>query len=141
MSSLLTWLGAEGEIPRTEDGKCAHAEFKAAGEPVGRLAAMSAQPVHEPRYDPQTILESLPEVHRSRFIAEYEAAVEAARRPDRFHELYELLHVWWLKSIAFADPGFDQAQREILDGTAETVPIEDVPDWARFVERARRNRR
>lgn len=102
---------------------------------------MSAQPVHDPRYDPQAILESLPEKYRAHFLAQYEEAIEAARRPDQFGRLYELLHTWWLSSIAFSDPTYELRQQQARDGTLETVPAAAVfPDWEERVTAARARR-
>ncbi|MEV6985500.1 DUF6247 family protein [Sphaerisporangium sp. NPDC051017] len=100
---------------------------------------MSAQLIHETVHDPQAIMEALPDKWRPQFLAEYKSAVEVARRPERFHQLQELLHRWWLKSIALSDPGFETRQQEVLAGTVETVPIgEAIPDWDERLARARR---
>jgi hypothetical protein len=102
---------------------------------------MSAQPIHDAWQDPHVILQALPEEFRPRFLAEYEAAVEAARQPERFRQLHELLHVWWLRSVAYADPSFGQGLDEVLDGTAERVPIETaIPNFDERLARVRRGR-
>ncbi|MFI6706153.1 DUF6247 family protein [Nonomuraea sp. NPDC050478] len=106
---------------------------------------MSAQPEHRhdqhAQHDPQEILAALPPHWRRQFQQEYEDAVQAALRPESYRLLQEMLHRWWLKSIALADPGFDEAARRAGDGTAETTPIGDVvPDWEQRVGRARARR-
>ncbi|WP_055478900.1 DUF6247 family protein [Sphaerimonospora mesophila] len=100
---------------------------------------MSAQPVHDPRYDPQAILQALPDEWRPRFLTEYEAALDAARRPEQFHRLHELLHVWWLRSVAYSDPTYGQGLEDVLHGTGMRVPLEvAIPDWEERLARARR---
>lgn len=106
---------------------------------------MSAQPVHEAMHDPQVILKTLPEKWRAQFLAEYEAAVDAARRPERYRQLHELLHVWWLKSIALSDPDFEARQQEALEDVRTGrpgIPLEAaVPDWEERLARTRGRRR
>jgi hypothetical protein len=103
---------------------------------------MSAQPIHETVHDPQAIMEALPDKWRPLFLAEFESAVEAARRPEHFHRLYELLHRWWLKSIALSDPEFETRQQEALAGVLDTVPIEEaIPDFAERLTRAQARHR
>lgn len=97
---------------------------------------MSAQPVHAPDPDdPVEILRVLPQQFHGQFRAEYQAAVEAARRIEGYRKLQDLLRLWRLTAAAYADPGFEDrlaAVREaVAAGTLEgSVPIEDiVPDW------------
>ncbi|GAA3832439.1 hypothetical protein GCM10022226_62080 [Sphaerisporangium flaviroseum] len=100
---------------------------------------MTAQPVHDPRYDPQAILKALPEEYRPLFLDQYREALEAAREPGQYHRLTEVLHRWWLSSIAYSDPRHEAALREILDGSGQRVPIEEaIPDWEERLAQARR---
>jgi hypothetical protein len=48
---------------------------------------MSARPVHDPRFDPQALLQALPKRWRPVFLAQYR---EAAREPGECHRLPEL---------------------------------------------------
>lgn len=88
---------------------------------------MSAQPVHEedPR-DPQVLLQRLPEDVHATFLAEYEAAVEAARLPAGYRALQDLLQKWHLLATAYAKPDFDQRFEDIRDGVGEYVPMDEV---------------
>ncbi|GAA0990915.1 hypothetical protein GCM10009555_077440 [Acrocarpospora macrocephala] len=100
---------------------------------------MSARPVHDPRYDPEAILRALPEKWRPVFLAQYHEAREVAREPGEYHRLPEVLNLWWLNSIAFADPTYDQRAEEVAGGSGEVVPIEEaILDWDERLVRMRR---
>lgn len=81
---------------------------------------MSAQPVDDFRYDPQVILESLPERWRETFLAEYEQAVFAARRPEHFHALYTVLRRWALQAERYSDPAYDRARQAARPGDSRS---------------------
>ena len=83
---------------------------------------MGAGPVHDPRFDPQTILQALPEKWRPVFLAQHREAWEAAREPGEHHRLPELLSLWRLNSIAFADPSYEQRAQEAARGAASSSP-------------------
>ncbi len=103
---------------------------------------MSAQPMHDPRHDPQAILQILPEPYRPLFLEQYHKAWEAAREPGQYHKLPELLHLWWLSSTALGDPRHDDAVREVIEGTGVRVPIEEaIPDWEERLAQAKGRRR
>jgi hypothetical protein len=97
---------------------------------------MSAQPVqeHDPD-DPVEILRVLPERFREQFLNEYAAAAEAARRPEGYRALHDLLRLWRLSAAAYSEPGFEArlaSVREsvLADSVEGTVPIEEiVPNW------------
>ena len=105
---------------------------------------MTAQSAHE--YDPDDpveILRVLPSRFHEQFLAEYDAAVENARRPQQYHELHHLLRLWRLRAAACSDPGYEARLQAMQDavrtGRREGTPIEDVvPDWAERVAAARR---
>jgi hypothetical protein len=108
-------------------------------EPAGRgdsLAAMSAQPAeeHDPD-DPVEILRVLPGRFREQFLAEYTAAAEAARQPEGYRALHDLLRLWRLTAAAYSEPGFEarlgSVREAVRAGSLEgSVPIEEiVPDW------------
>jgi hypothetical protein len=97
---------------------------------------MSAQPVLEPDPDdPVEILRVLPERFHERFLAEYATAAEAARRPEGYRQLHDLLRLWRLTAVAYSEPGFEGRLASVRDavgaGNIEgSVPIEEiVPDW------------
>ncbi len=104
---------------------------------------MSAEPVqeHDPD-DPVEILHALPERFREQFLDEYAAAAEAARRPESYRALHDLLRLWRLTATAYSEPGFEArlggVREAVVASSLEgTVPIEEiVPDWP-----ARLNRR
>jgi Family of unknown function (DUF6247) len=105
------------------------------------VTAQSARE-HNPD-DPVEILRMLPSQFHEQFLAEYDAAVADARRPEHYHELRHLLRLWRLRAAAYSDPGYEsrlQALREtVRTGRREGTPIEEfVPDWAERVEETQR---
>ena len=106
---------------------------------------MTAQPAYD--YDPDDpveILRVLPAQYHEQFLAEYDAAVAGARRPEHYRELHHLLRLWRLSAVAFSDPGYEARLREAQD-SARTgrrgTPIEEVvPDWKERVAAAERRR-
>jgi Family of unknown function (DUF6247) len=95
---------------------------------------MTAQAAHE--YDPDDpveILRVMPGQYHEQFLAEYDAVVTAARRPDHYHELHPLLRLWRLRAAAYSDPGYEsrlQATQEAIRTGQRGTPIEEiVPDW------------
>lgn len=105
---------------------------------------MTAQSAHEyDPGDPVEILRALPSEFHDQFLAEYDAAVANARRPEHYHELHHLLRLWRLRAVAYSDPGYEtrlQAMREaVRSGRRDGTPIEEVvPDWDERVAAARR---
>ena len=72
---------------------------------LGEDGSVTAQSAHE--YDPDDpveILRVLPGRFHEQFLAEYDAVVTAARRPERYHELHHLLRLWRLRAAACSDP-------------------------------------
>jgi hypothetical protein len=105
------------------------------------VTAQSAH-VHDPD-DPVEILRVLPGRFHEQFLAEYDAAVANARRPEHYHELRHLLRLWRLRAASYSDPGYEARLQAVQDavrtGRREGTPIEDVvPDWAARVAAARR---
>ena len=105
---------------------------------------MTAQSARE--YDPDDpveILRILPSRFHNQFLAEYDAAVTGARRPEHYHELHHLLRLWRLRAVAYSDPGFATRRQAVQDAVrAErregTAIDEVVPDWAERVMASRR---
>jgi hypothetical protein len=94
---------------------------------------MTAQPIHEDDpYDPVEILRLLPAKWHEPFLAEYEAAVRAAQRVERYRTLHDLLRLWRMRAIAFSDPDFETGFQAAAEGRSEEfVPAEQVfPGWA-----------
>jgi hypothetical protein len=104
---------------------------------------VSAQPVEQfddPR-DPENILHALPERERDEFLRQYQAAVDAAHEPAGFRKLQEMLHAWSLVVAASSKPGYYETLEAVQNGTADTVPIQElVPDWDERVAAARSHR-
>jgi hypothetical protein len=98
---------------------------------------VTTQSAHE--YDPDDpveILWILPSRFHDQFLAEYEAALTDARRPEHYQKLHELLRLWRLRAVAYSDPGFATRVEAVQDGARagrpEGTPIEEiVPDWGR----------
>jgi Family of unknown function (DUF6247) len=111
---------------------------------LGEDRSVTAQSAHE--YDPDDpveILRVLPGRYHEQFLAEYDAAVTGARRPEYYRELHHLLRLWRLRVVAYSDPGYEarlQAMREaVRTGRRDGTPIEEVvPDWNERVAAARR---
>jgi hypothetical protein len=98
---------------------------------------MTAQPSHDYGPDgPVEILHVLPARFHEQFLAEYEAVVEGARRPEQYRQLHDLLRLWRLRAAAYSDPGHEtrlQAARDAVrtGSLAGAAPIEEVvPGWA-----------
>ncbi len=93
---------------------------------------MTAQPAPEPAADdPVEILHALPERYRDQFLAEYRAAVEQARQPERYARLTDLLLLWRLRAVAYNDPGYADRLQTVHDGRPEDfTPAEQlIPGW------------
>lgn len=101
---------------------------------------MSAQPVDDFRYDPQAILQALPEQWHEVFLAEYEQAVSAARRPEQFHALYTMLRRWALQAERYADPAYGRARLAARSGSAGVGVEQAHPALASLIEQERARR-
>ena len=112
--------------------------------PLGENTRVTAQSASE--YDPDDpveILRILPDRFHEQFLAEYDAAVTGARRPEHYRELHQLLRLWRLRAVTYADPGFATRLAAVQDavrtGRREGTPIEEVvPDWAERLAAAQR---
>jgi len=87
--------------------------------------------------DPVEILRVLPGGFHEQFLAEYDAAVAGARRPEQYRELHHLLRLWRLRAEAYSDPGYAgrlaAMQEAVRSGRRDGTPTEEiVPDWALF---------
>jgi hypothetical protein len=110
------------------------------------MGGMAAQPVDD--YDPDDpveILRVLPGEFHEQFLAEYDAAVADARRPEQYRELHHRLRLWRLRAVAYSDPGcagrLAAVQEAVRSGRRDGTPIEDVvPDWDEKVASAQRRR-
>ncbi|RBQ16858.1 hypothetical protein DP939_27715 [Spongiactinospora rosea] len=70
------------------------------------------------------------------FLAQY----HEAREPEGYHQLPEVLKLWWLNSLAFADPAYDQRAEDAARGVGEVVPMEQaIPDWEKRLAQMRRS--
>ncbi len=95
---------------------------------------MTAHPVGDlDPDDPVETLRVLTGEYRAQFLAEYEAAVDGARRPEEFRRLHDLLRLWRLRAIAYSDPGYGARMESAREGRAEDfAPAEQIiPGWPR----------
>lgn len=84
---------------------------------------------------------SLPDQYHAQFLAEYDAAVAGARRPEQYRQLQHVLRLWRLRAAAYSDPDFEARLESARSGAGDGVPIEEiVPDWDERVAAARRRR-
>ncbi len=92
---------------------------------------MSAQPVDPKPDDLAEILRVLPEECHAQFITEYAAAVDGARRPERFCRLQELLRLWRLRAVAYSSAGYEMRLANARQGhPADFVPADQlIPGW------------
>lgn len=91
---------------------------------------MTAQSAHtdEPD-DPAEILRLLPVRWHEEFLQQYYAALEAAHEVGQWSSLRSLLHGWWLRALAYSDPGFDAAAQEAREAGPEALT--SLPCWAK----------
>src|ERR1035441_175976 len=106
------------------------------------MGRMTAEPVDDvDPDDPVEILRVLPARFHEQFLSEYGAAVAAARRPEQYRQLHQVLR---LSAAAFSDPGYETrrlAAGEAVRGGVRGTPIEEiVPDWAERVAAGRAER-
>ena len=93
---------------------------------------MTSHPVDDhDRDEPVGILAVLPEGYRAQFLAEYAAAVEGARRPERFRQLQEMLRLWRLRAVAYSGPGYEERLTAACHGRAAGVALAEqvIPGW------------
>lgn len=103
---------------------------------------MTAQPVDDDNPDdPVEILRILPARFHEQFLAEYDAAVAGARRPEQYRHLHHVLRLWRLRAAAYSDPGYQARLESARADSGDCTPIEQlVPDWNERVVAARRRR-
>jgi Family of unknown function (DUF6247) len=63
--------------------------------------------------DPVEIRRVLPARFHEQFLAEYDAAVAGARRPEQYRHLHDLLRLWRLSAVAFSDPGYETRRQAV----------------------------
>jgi hypothetical protein len=92
---------------------------------------MTAQPITRPDpEDPAEILALLPERWHAQFAAEYRDALDAARDMQQWAGLRAILHRWYLRAVAYADPEFWAAAREARDAQpGDLHPVPGLADW------------
>ncbi len=89
---------------------------------------MTAEPLpSDDPDDPARILDLLPAPWHEQFLAEYRAALDAARDVGSWPSLRVLLHRWRLRAVAYADPGFEVARRAA--STARPEDLIPLPGW------------
>jgi Family of unknown function (DUF6247) len=93
---------------------------------------MTAQPIQErDPSDPVEIARILPEKYHKLFFAEYTAAVDNARRPERYRQLHDLLRLWRLRAVAYSDPGYEDRLAVARAGHADDFVLAEqaIPGW------------
>ena len=88
---------------------------------------MTAQPVDQSAEDPERILGLLPPKWHEQFLRDYHQALDAAHEVWRFQHLQDVLHVWYLRAVAYSSPGFDERLQAAREGRAEVfTPAEQA---------------
>src|SRR5580658_10251091 len=90
--------------------------------------------------DPVEILTVLPARYHQQFLADYEAAVTAARRPEEYRRLRHVLRLWRLRAVAYSDPSFEDRLQTARSGTGTAIPAEQIPGWNTRMAAERRRR-
>ena len=102
---------------------------------------MAAEPVHheaqDPR-DPEWILAMLPAQAGEAFLADYQAAVDAAHQVSGCRQLQELLQSWSVRAVAYSSPGFFEHRADARNPQpGQWLAAEDViPGWADRLKQA-----
>lgn len=90
---------------------------------------MTAEPLDGFGPDPDDIVGRLPERERERFLAEYHRALDAAHETWRYRQLRDLLRLWHLRAIAYAQPDYLERAQDAITGR-DFIPAEQViPGW------------
>jgi hypothetical protein len=92
---------------------------------------MTAEPIDHGPLNPEDILRRLPAGERDRFLREYHSALEAAHELWRFRQLQDVLRLWHLRAVAYAQPDFaDRAEQARAGDPAAFIPAaETIPGW------------
>ncbi|WP_176611355.1 DUF6247 family protein [Actinomadura sp. WMMB 499] len=100
---------------------------------------MTAQPIDHNPLDPEDILRRLPRNERDRFIRDYHSALEAAHELWRYRQLQQVLRLWHLRAVAYAQHDFKERAEQARVASAEvfTAAEEAIPGWARRGDGAR----
>jgi hypothetical protein len=93
---------------------------------------MTARPTQRSLDDPSEILRLLPAKWHEQFLSEYRGARDAAREVWRFQQLRDVLRLWRLRAVAYADPGFDHALQATREDRADEFvsAAQAIPDWS-----------
>jgi hypothetical protein len=95
------------------------ARFLCAGRTPRYRERMSALPAeHEDPLDPERIMRALPERERETFLAQYRQAVDGAHEPSGWPALRRMLHLWALRTVAVAQPGYYEARDRARAGVS-----------------------
>jgi hypothetical protein len=105
------------------------------------MEGMTAVPAddHDP-VDPAEILAVLPARYHQKFLADYEAALTSARRPQEYRRLRHVLRLWRLRSVACSDPSFEDRLQAARSGTSPRIPAGQIPGWNARMAAERRRR-
>jgi hypothetical protein len=105
------------------------------------MEGMTAVPAddHDPD-DPDEILAVLPARYHQKFLADYEAALTSARRPQEYRQLRHVLRLWRLRAVACSDPSFEDRLQAARSGTSPRIPAGQIPGWNARMAAERRRR-
>ncbi|WP_119727569.1 DUF6247 family protein [Thermomonospora amylolytica] len=92
---------------------------------------MTAEPIDHGPLNPEDILRRLPADERDRFLREYHSALDAAHELWRFRQLQDVLRLWHLRAVAYAQPDFaDRTEQARTGDPVAFVPAaEAIPGW------------
>ena len=83
---------------------------------------MTAEPLERGPLDPEEILRRLPREERERFIREYRSALDAAHEIWRFRQPQDVLRLWHLRAVAYAQPDFKERAEQARTGSGDFTP-------------------
>jgi hypothetical protein len=87
---------------------------------------VTAEPIRDDLLDPQRILADLPEDERGVFLAQYRQAVEEARDPASWKDLWRVLRLWRFHAQAIAEPGYWEAREAARGPVTDGIYLEEA---------------
>jgi hypothetical protein len=90
------------------------------------VIALPAEPPYGDPLDPERILRVLPEIEQATFLVQYRRAVDAARDPAGWKDLWRFLRLWAMRAVAVADPGYYEARDSARAGTGAGMLLDDA---------------
>jgi hypothetical protein len=91
---------------------------------------VSALPIdpspREDPFDPEQILQALPEQERETFLTEYRLAVRDAQEPAGWKYLRRFLRLWAMRAVAVDQPGYYEARESARTGAGGGMALEEA---------------